>query len=66
MGICVQIFQPTFKACRSLFSDYESEGEAGSTYDSSNNAVALGNPMDPSSEGATDFAGYTVAHGTEY
>lgn len=42
------------------------EGEAGTTYDSSNSAVALGNPMDPSSEGATDFAGYSVAHQPEY
>jgi hypothetical protein len=42
------------------------EGEAGSTYDSSNSAVALGNPMDPSSEGANDFAGYSVAHQPEY
>jgi nuclear transcription Y subunit beta len=42
------------------------EGEAGSTYDSSNSAAVLGNPMDPSSEGATDFAGYSVAHQPEY
>jgi hypothetical protein len=41
------------------------EGESGSAYDNSSNAV-LGNPMDPSSEGATDFAGYTVAHQQEY
>ena len=32
MGIYVQTFQPTFKACRSLLSDYESEGEAGSNF----------------------------------
>jgi hypothetical protein len=41
------------------------EGESGSAYDNSSNAV-LGNTMDPSSEGATDFAGYSVAHQAEY
>lgn len=42
------------------------EGEASAAnYDSANSAV-LGNPMDPSSEGATDFAGYSVAHQPEY
>lgn len=41
------------------------EGESGSAYDNSSNAV-LGNTMDPSSEGATDFAGYSVAHQPEY
>lgn len=41
------------------------EGESGSAYDNSSNAV-LGNTMDPSSEGATDFVGYSVAHQPEY
>ena len=42
-----------------------SAGEEGAAFDTSNPAV-LGNPIDPSSEGAAEFAGYSVSHQPEY